>query len=202
MDKDYTNLRHLYIRLPKYTDANLLKAWAKDYYEYQMMSKKTYEFWLNRDYDSYFKSKENAIEGKSDGSMSGVYCYTHYLIENENIIGIGSLRLNPQNNPELGIFGGHIGYGIIPSKRKQGYGSMFLHLLIKKAVYFGLKGIMVTCEEYNLGSTSIIENNFGVFKDIIFDPKSGKNFKRYLIDVDKSIEEFEKNYFKQELKHL
>lgn len=40
MDKDYTNLKHLYLRLPKYDDVDLLKAWAKDYYEHQMMSKK------------------------------------------------------------------------------------------------------------------------------------------------------------------
>ncbi len=34
MDKDYTNLKHLYIRLPESTDADLLKTLAKDYYDH------------------------------------------------------------------------------------------------------------------------------------------------------------------------
>lgn len=202
MDKDYTSLKHLYIRLPEYNDGDLIKAWAKDYYKHQMMPKKTYDFWLNRDYDVYFKSKENAIKGKSEGAMAGVYCYTYYLIEEGNIVGIGSLRLNPENNSELSIYGGHIGYGIIPSKRNQGYGSMFLHLLIKKAKDFGLEEIMVVCVEDNIGSAGIIENNFGVIKDMVFDPKRSFHFKRYVIHVDKSIDEFERIYIKSDLKHM
>ncbi|MDE5630547.1 MAG: GNAT family N-acetyltransferase [Bacilli bacterium] len=202
MDKDYTNLKHLDIRLPEYSDGDLLKAWAKDYYDNKMMSEKSYEFWLSRDYDVYFKEKEVAIKGESYGAMEGVYCYTYYLIENEAIVGIGSLRLNPLDNAELSIYGGHIGYGIIPSKRKSGHGTMFLHLLIKKAAEFGLKEIMVVCEENNLGSIGIIENNFGVFKDMVFDSKNNVNFKRYIIDVGKSIDEFERRYFRLNSKQI
>lgn len=202
MDKNYTNLKHLYIRLSEYNDVDLMKAWAEDYYKHQLMSKKTYDFWLNRDYNIYFKSHENAIKGKSEGVMDGVHCYTYNLIEDGNIVGIGSLRLNPENNPELSIYGGHIGYGIIPSKRKQGYGSMFLHLLIKKAKDFGLKEIMVVCAEDNIGSANIIENNFGIVKDMVFNPKRSCNFKRYIIDVDKSIDEFERRYIKSNSKHI
>lgn len=33
MDKDYTNLQHLYVRLPRRDDEELLKKWAKDYYD-------------------------------------------------------------------------------------------------------------------------------------------------------------------------
>lgn len=35
--------------------------------------------------------------------MAGVHSYTYYLIEDSNIVGIGSLRLNPENNLELSI---------------------------------------------------------------------------------------------------
>lgn len=196
MDKDYTNLKYLYIRLPESSDDNLIKAWAKDYYDNQMMSQPTYEFWQNRDYAVYFKDKEDAIKGDSYGAMEGVYCYTYYLIEDDAIVGIGSLRLNPEANEELSIYGGHVGYGTVPSKRKKGYGTMFLHLLIKKAKEFNLKEIMVVCEEDNLGSIGIIENNFGVLKDMVFDSKHDTNFKRYIIDVNKSIEEFERRHFK------
>ncbi|MDE6292673.1 MAG: GNAT family N-acetyltransferase [Bacilli bacterium] len=196
MDKDYTNLKHLHIRLPEDSDAPLVKAWAKDYYDNQMMSEKSYEFWLKRDYDVYFKDKEDAIKGDSYGAMEGVYCYTYYLIEDDKIVGIGSLRLNPEANEELSLYGGHVGYGTIPSKRKKGYGTMFLHLLIKKAKEFNLKEIMVVCRDDNMGSVGIIENNFGVLKDTVFDPKHDANFKRYIIDVKRAIDEFERRYLK------
>lgn len=103
MDNGYTNLKHLYIRLSEDNDVELVKTWAKDYYKHQTMSKKTYDFWLNREYDVYFKSHENATKGKSEGAMAGVHSYTYYLIEDSNIVGIGSLRLNPENNLELSI---------------------------------------------------------------------------------------------------
>lgn len=197
MDKDYTNLNHLYIRLPERNDADLIKAWAKDYYDNQMMPKKTYDFWLNRDYNDYFNKKEDEIKGLSTGAMLGVHCYTYYLIENGNIVGIGSLRLNPENNPELNIYGGHIGYGTIPSKRKQGYGTMFLHLLIKTCATFGLEEITVVCAEDNIGSSHVIENNLGILSEIVYDPNKESNFKRYTIDVNKSIVDFEIKYLKK-----
>lgn len=196
MDKDYSNLNHLYIRMPKCSDVDLIKAWAKDYYEQKIMSQKTYDFWLNRDYNDYFKSKEDETKGLSNGAMLGVHCYTYYLIENDSIVGIGTLRLNPEENAELNIYGGHIGYGIIPSKRKQGYGTMFLHLLIKKSATFGLDEITVVCAEDNIGSSHIIENNFGTLSDIVYDSNKESNFKRYKINVNKSIVEFERKYLK------
>lgn len=202
MDKDYTNLQHLYIRLPKRDDEELLKLWAKDYYDQKVMSKESYDFWLNRDYDAYFNDREDAIKGDSMGAMEGVKWYTYYLIDNGDIVGIGSLRLNPEDNAELSIYGGHLGYGIIPSKRKYGYGSIFLHLLLKEAFKFGLKEVMVICKEENMGSIGVIENNFGVFKDMVFDEKANSNFKRNMIDVEKSIKEFERSYIKSDSKQI
>ena len=202
MDKDYSNLKHLYIRLEKEGDADIRKEWAKDLYEHNKISLKEYNSYLNMDYDAYLKHRKDAIEGKSDGEMAGVHCYCYVLIEDGKMVGSGSIRLNPEDNEELNTFGGHIGYGIIPSKRKQGYGSVYLHLLLKKAQEFGLKEVMVVCDERNLGSSGVIENNFGVIKDIVYNPKRNRNFKRYIIDVDKSIDEFEKRNFKSTAKHI
>lgn len=192
MTKNYTDLNHLYIRLPEYSDVSLLKELAKEYYDTKMMRKGTYDFWLNRDYNIYFKFKEDAIHG----GLDGVYTYTYYLIDEDKIVGIGSLRLNPEDNLELNMYGGHIGYGIIPSKRKCGYGSMFLHLLIKEAACFGLKEVMVVCSDDNITSSRVIENNFGIFKNQVIDSKHNSILKKYIIDVDKSVQEFEGKYLK------
>lgn len=197
MDRDFTNLQHLYVRTPQDGDGELHNIMIKDYYDHHLIKESTYNNWLNKDYDAYYKGIKDGEVGKSSvACFSGVKTYLYYLIENGNIVGSGSVRLDPENNPNLSLTGGHIGYGVMPSKRRQGYGAMFLHLLLKESQKFGLKDVMVTCAEDNLGSAGVIETNFGLYLDMAYDQERECNFKRYIIDVDKSIEEFERRYIK------
>ena len=53
---------------------------------------------------------------------------------------------------ELRQHGGHIGYGIRPSKRKKGYGKQQLQLVLEEAKRMGLDRVMITCEDYNKAS--------------------------------------------------
>ncbi|OGH91392.1 MAG: hypothetical protein A2479_01625 [Candidatus Magasanikbacteria bacterium RIFOXYC2_FULL_39_8] len=64
-------------------------------------------------------------------------------------------------------YGGHIGYSIRPSKRKKGYGTHMLALALKKTKRFGLKKVMITCDEDNVGSRKIIQASGGILEDII-----------------------------------
>ncbi len=48
---------------------------------------------------------------------------------------------------------------------------------------------MITCKEDNIGSSKIIENNFGEYIDKVKD-RDNVTYKRYLIDVEKSLIEF------------
>lgn len=50
-------------------------------------------------------------------------------------------------------------YGVIPSKRKLGYGSKICKLLIEKMVAMGYEEIIITCNNDNIGSKKIIANN-------------------------------------------
>lgn len=93
--------------------------------------------------------------------------YTCYVLLNEKneIIGVGSVR--HYLNDYLEKFGGHIGYSIIPSERKKGYGTKLLKLLLEKAKNKNIKSILITCSDDNIGSKKVIENNKGVLENKI-----------------------------------
>lgn len=57
---------------------------------------------------------------------------------------------------------GHVGYAVIPSKRRRGYATRALTLLLPMARDEGLSRILVTCDEDNTGSLKVIAANGGV----------------------------------------
>lgn len=65
--------------------------------------------------------------------------------------------------------GGHIGYGVVPEFRKQGYATSILEESLKYARENlpELKQVLVTCDEGNIGSQKTIEKNNGVLENII-----------------------------------
>ena len=57
----------------------------------------------------------------------------------------------------------------------------------------GLKEIMVACDVENIASKKVIENNYGVFKDIVVQNLGRENDGmeyRYIINVDESLKKY------------
>lgn len=77
--------------------------------------------------------------------------------------------------------GGHIGYGIRPTKRKLGYGKKILVLALRKARTLGIKKVLITCDDDNVGSWKIIEANRGLLQNTI--KHKGKRKRRYWIQI-------------------
>jgi predicted acetyltransferase len=88
-----------------------------------------------------------------------------WLIERNDYI--GRLSLRHELNERLLQMGGHIGYEIRPSRRRQGYGKLILKYGLEQAKAFGLERVLLTCDEDNLGSRKIIESNGGRLEKII-----------------------------------
>ena len=68
----------------------------------------------------------------------------------------GTLDLPPQVS-------GHIGYAVVPWKRRQGIATKALRLMLPLARARGLPRVLITCDEDNLPSRRVIEAAGGVF---------------------------------------
>lgn len=133
------------------------------------------------DFDAYVDNLINNAKGL--GLPEGwVPCSTYWLVDNNNILGIIRIR-HELNSGFLRNIGGHIGYDIAPSKRKNGFGKLILNLGLEKAKAMNISCALLTCKSDNYGSAKIIEANGGIFDSEILDSESGNYFKRYWIKL-------------------
>ncbi len=58
---------------------------------------------------------------------------------------------------------GHIGYSVVPWRRREGHGTAALRSMLTLAGETGLPHVIITCDTDNVGSRRVIEANGGVF---------------------------------------
>jgi predicted acetyltransferase len=120
-----------------------------------------------------------------DGTEMGSVPYAHlWLVAGDELIGRVSIRY--ALNQRLLRFGGHIGYGIRPSRRRQGFGRQALVLAKADVRAHGLSRVLLTCADSNVGSARIIESCGGELENI--EPHSDPPHvmtRRYWIDLDR-----------------
>ncbi len=94
---------------------------------------------------------------------------------------VGRVSIRHRLNDFLLNFGGHIGYAVRPSYRRQGFAGEILGQALIIARAEGVERVLVTCDEDNAISTRVIERHGGVLEDIRPDP-DGPPKRRYWID--------------------
>lgn len=95
------------------------------------------------------------------------------------IVGRASIRF--ELNDFLAYEGGHIGYGVLAAHRRRGYASEILRQSLVIARQHGVERALVTCDDDNAASATVIERGGGVL-DSIVDGAAGKQVRRYWID--------------------
>lgn len=78
---------------------------------------------------------------------------------------LGRLSIRHELTDWLLQFGGHIGYVVRPSARRQGHASAMLAASLPIARGLGIDPALLTCDDTNAGSRRVIESNGGVFED-------------------------------------
>ncbi|RYJ00012.1 MAG: GNAT family N-acetyltransferase [Actinomycetales bacterium] len=105
-----------------------------------------------------------------------VHCTYFWITDDGEVVGF--LALRHRLTAWLLEEGGHIGYGIRPSRRGQGHASRALGLAVTAAAGLGLERVLVTCDEDNVGSRRTIERCGGAYED----SRNGK--RRYWIATE------------------
>lgn len=89
----------------------------------------------------------------------------YFIMENEEIIGIGKIR--HYLNENLLVRGGHIGIGISSNYRGMGIGTRALELLLEEAYSsYGIENVLLTNNESNMASRRIVEKCGGILESI------------------------------------
>lgn len=135
---------------------------------------------LCRDFASVIASIRSQEQG--DGLPEGyVPQTTYWLVDDDAFIGCVSIRRRLTES--LLREGGHIGYDIRPSRRRQGYGTHILALALPHAWNLGIERALVTCDDGNIGSAKIIESNGGVLENVTSGDGGRPAKRRYWITI-------------------
>lgn len=74
---------------------------------------------------------------------------------------LGHLDIRHELTGPLRKIGGHIGYEVRPSARRQGHATAMLRAALPLAAELGIDPALVTCDEENVGSREVIERAGG-----------------------------------------
>lgn len=88
----------------------------------------------------------------------------YWIVDAGEVVGFFSLR--HALTEYLREVGGHIGYSVRASRRRQGYAAAALRLGLDRAREIGLSRVLITCDDDNVGSYRTIESAGGVLQDV------------------------------------
>lgn len=88
----------------------------------------------------------------------------YWMYVDDRPVAYGKLRHNL--NGKLIEYGGHVGYIVRPNERGKGYGKLFLGELKNAAKLIGIKRLLITCDDTNSRSRSVVESNNGILEEI------------------------------------
>jgi predicted acetyltransferase len=93
---------------------------------------------------------------------------------------VGRTSIRYELNEFLLHEGGHIGYCVLPPHRRRGYASEILRQSLERVRARGVDRVLVTCDDDNVGSATVIERAGGILENLV-DNASGTQTRRYWI---------------------
>ena len=106
-----------------------------------------------------------------------------FLVEGEEILGVCEIR--HFLNSGLLKYGGHMGYGVAPKHRGNGYAAEMVKMAMPFMKQVGIDRCLITCVQENIASAKTIENVGGVLENEVEIIRNGlpKIGLRYWVDI-------------------
>jgi predicted acetyltransferase len=98
---------------------------------------------------------------RTDGWVSST---TLWYVDGDTYL--GRIAIRHELTPVLRDIGGHIGYDVRRTARRQGHATAMLRAAMPIAARLGIDPALVTCDTDNTGSRKVIEACGGVLEDI------------------------------------
>lgn len=118
--------------------------------------------WRTADgFDEFTAAFERAAVTPSQ--VGWVCCTTWWWCEGSTYL--GRIALRHELTDRLRQIGGHIGYDVRPTARRQGHATAMLAAVLPHARAMGIDAALLTTDTGNTASRKVIEANGGVLKD-------------------------------------
>lgn len=88
---------------------------------------------------------------------------TYLAVVNNKVVGMVDIRHYLTDH--LKTYGGHIGYSVLPSKRRRGYAKEILRLALIKCKKMGINNVIITCLKDNIASAKTIKSQGGILEN-------------------------------------
>lgn len=114
----------------------------------------------------------------------GVVPQTVFWMLDATGLAVGMVRMRHCLNDNLRIRGGHIGFFVRRDQRGKGYAKEALRLALLELRKLGELRALLTVDPENTPSIRVIQANGGRFESIYTDPATGKQCRRYWIEME------------------
>jgi predicted acetyltransferase len=109
---------------------------------------------------------ERRAANRRGEQLPGQWVPSTFLAATVEGVLVGRISVRHELNPWLATYGGHIGYAVVPSMRRRGYGTEMLRQALVVARAQGIDDVLVTCDVGNVASAGVIEACGGEFESI------------------------------------
>ena len=134
------------------------------------------------DYDAYEEWYADVVKNSSEETVAeGWVPSTTLLAYNKENTLVGMIDIRHKLNDYLLEFGGHVGYSVRPTARRQGVATQMLTQTLKICRQLGIKKRLVTCDKTNIASAATIIKCGGILENEVFEGDA--LIQRYWIEI-------------------